>query len=160
MAMSNRDRVDRGLKILAAGLGPFVDAPMSATTPDGRDWVEAGRSEIQPGRVADIAGQRSSYSRDRSRGSCSGCSRRSGGRSRTSCPGPSRASPASCGRPGTSGRTATRSARTTPTGRWTRWNGCCTAVDATDEASRGAQAPPGHAAGRVRDRDTAGGPVG
>jgi predicted AAA+ superfamily ATPase len=40
MAMSNRDRVGRGLEILAAGLGPFVDARMAATAPDSRDWVE------------------------------------------------------------------------------------------------------------------------
>src|SRR6266496_3732343 len=40
MATSNRDRVGRGLEILAAGLSPFVDARMTATAPNGRDWVE------------------------------------------------------------------------------------------------------------------------
>ena len=39
MAMSNRDRVGRGLEILAAGLGPFVDARMSAPRrPAGTGW--------------------------------------------------------------------------------------------------------------------------
>ncbi|GEM_PF-4943002 len=41
MAMSNRDRIDRGMALLAAGLAPFVDAAMSAAVPAGRDWVEA-----------------------------------------------------------------------------------------------------------------------
>jgi predicted AAA+ superfamily ATPase len=40
MATSNRDRIDRGLQVLAAGLGPFVDSMMSAVAPAGRDWVE------------------------------------------------------------------------------------------------------------------------
>jgi predicted AAA+ superfamily ATPase len=40
MAMSNRDRVGRGLEILAGGLSPFVEARMAAVVPDGRDWVE------------------------------------------------------------------------------------------------------------------------
>src|SRR5690348_10688274 len=40
MVMSNRDRVGRGLEILAAGLAPFVDARMTAAVPGGRDWVE------------------------------------------------------------------------------------------------------------------------
>ncbi len=40
MATSNRDRIDRGLQLLAAGLKPFVDAVMSAAAPAGRDWVE------------------------------------------------------------------------------------------------------------------------
>jgi Swt1-like HEPN len=40
MAMSNRDRVGRGLEILAAGLSPFVDARMTAAAPGGKDWVE------------------------------------------------------------------------------------------------------------------------
>jgi predicted AAA+ superfamily ATPase len=40
MAMSNRDRVGRGFEILAAGLGPFVDAAMTSAAPAGRDWVE------------------------------------------------------------------------------------------------------------------------
>src|SRR6266404_522319 len=39
MTMSNRDRVGRGLEILASGLGPFVDARMRATVPSGSDWV-------------------------------------------------------------------------------------------------------------------------
>jgi predicted AAA+ superfamily ATPase len=40
MATSNRDRIDRGLQQLAAGLGPFVDSAMSAVAPGGRDWVQ------------------------------------------------------------------------------------------------------------------------
>jgi predicted AAA+ superfamily ATPase len=40
MAMSNRDRVGRGLEILAAGLTPFVEARMAAAVPGGSDWVE------------------------------------------------------------------------------------------------------------------------
>jgi predicted AAA+ superfamily ATPase len=40
VAMSNRDRIGRGLENLAAGLGPFVDARMSAAAPTGRDWVD------------------------------------------------------------------------------------------------------------------------
>src|SRR5215470_4045037 len=40
MALSNRDRVGRGMDLLADGLGPFVDARMSAAAPAGRDWVE------------------------------------------------------------------------------------------------------------------------
>ena len=39
MAMSNRERVGRGLEILAAGLGPFVDERMTAAAPANRDWV-------------------------------------------------------------------------------------------------------------------------
>ena len=40
MATSNRDRIDRGLQLLAQGLKPFVDGVMSASVPAGRDWVE------------------------------------------------------------------------------------------------------------------------
>jgi predicted AAA+ superfamily ATPase len=40
MAMSNRDRIDRGMQVLADGLAPFVDSVMSASAPAGRDWVE------------------------------------------------------------------------------------------------------------------------
>lgn len=40
MALSNRDRVERGLEFLAVGLAPFVDARMAATSPPGRDWAE------------------------------------------------------------------------------------------------------------------------
>jgi predicted AAA+ superfamily ATPase len=40
MAVSNRDRIDRGMALLATGLAPFVDAAMSAVSPAGRDWVE------------------------------------------------------------------------------------------------------------------------
>jgi predicted AAA+ superfamily ATPase len=40
MAMSNRDRVGRGLEMLATGLGPFVEARMAAAAPDGRAWAE------------------------------------------------------------------------------------------------------------------------
>ncbi len=40
MAISNRDRVSRGMDILAVGLAQFVDERMTAVTPDGRDWAE------------------------------------------------------------------------------------------------------------------------
>jgi predicted AAA+ superfamily ATPase len=40
MATSNRDRIDQGLRLLGAGLRPFVDSVMSASVPGGRDWVE------------------------------------------------------------------------------------------------------------------------
>ena len=40
MAMNNRDRIGRAFDVLAAGLGPFVDARMAAAAPDGRAWVE------------------------------------------------------------------------------------------------------------------------
>ncbi|HUY46059.1 MAG TPA: Swt1 family HEPN domain-containing protein [Streptosporangiaceae bacterium] len=40
MVITNRDRVGRGLEHLASGLGPFVDARMSAATPNGQDWLD------------------------------------------------------------------------------------------------------------------------
>src|SRR6266496_3946269 len=40
MTMTNRDRVDRGMGHLAAGLGPFVDRHMAAAYPGSRDWVQ------------------------------------------------------------------------------------------------------------------------
>jgi hypothetical protein len=40
MAMTNRERVGRGLEHLARGLGPFVDAWMSAAAPRGQDWLD------------------------------------------------------------------------------------------------------------------------
>ena len=40
VAMSNRDRVGRGLEILASGLGPFVDVRMRAAVPSGSDWMQ------------------------------------------------------------------------------------------------------------------------
>jgi predicted AAA+ superfamily ATPase len=39
MALSNRDRIGRGLELLGHGLGPFVDTMMSAATPGEKDWV-------------------------------------------------------------------------------------------------------------------------
>jgi hypothetical protein len=39
-ALSNRDRVGRGLEFLASGLGPFVHARMAAASPVGQDWAE------------------------------------------------------------------------------------------------------------------------
>jgi hypothetical protein len=39
MVMTNREQVGRGLEHLARGLGPFVDARMSAAAPGG-DWLE------------------------------------------------------------------------------------------------------------------------
>jgi len=40
MALSNRDKVGKGLEALGRGLRPFVDRHMVATAPDGKDWVE------------------------------------------------------------------------------------------------------------------------
>jgi hypothetical protein len=40
MVMSNRERVGQGLEHLARGLGPFVDARMSAAAPSGQDWLD------------------------------------------------------------------------------------------------------------------------
>lgn len=40
MALSNRDRIGRGLEILLRGLEPFVDMMMSMAMPGSRDWVE------------------------------------------------------------------------------------------------------------------------
>jgi len=40
MALSNRDRIGRGLELLGAGLEPFVDMMMSMATPPGKDWVK------------------------------------------------------------------------------------------------------------------------
>ena len=37
--MSNRDVISRGLELLAGGLGPFVDARMTAAVGGGRDWM-------------------------------------------------------------------------------------------------------------------------
>jgi tetratricopeptide (TPR) repeat protein len=39
MVMTNREQVGRGLEHLAQGLGPFVDARMSAAAPAGQDWL-------------------------------------------------------------------------------------------------------------------------
>jgi predicted AAA+ superfamily ATPase len=41
MATSNRDRIDRGLQLVAQGLRPIVDSVMSPAAPAGQDWVEA-----------------------------------------------------------------------------------------------------------------------
>lgn len=41
MATSNRDRVGKSLELLAAGLAPFVDGQMRASTPNGADWMAA-----------------------------------------------------------------------------------------------------------------------
>jgi Swt1-like HEPN/Protein of unknown function (DUF499) len=40
MAMSNRDRVGRGLELLTTGLAPYVDREMSRAAPEGTDWVK------------------------------------------------------------------------------------------------------------------------
>jgi len=40
VALSNRDKVGRGLELLAEGLKPFVARYMSAKLPAGKDWVE------------------------------------------------------------------------------------------------------------------------
>jgi predicted AAA+ superfamily ATPase len=44
MASSNRERVGRGMDLLAEGLGPFIEARMAAVTPSGQDWVEMLRA--------------------------------------------------------------------------------------------------------------------
>src|SRR6266536_5118790 len=62
MAMSNRDRVGRGLEILAGGLGPFVEAQMAAAVSGGRDWVE-----VLEARDASRHGGERQYSRTDSR---------------------------------------------------------------------------------------------
>jgi len=38
--ISNRDRIDRGMRHLASGLGPFVGKRMVAAFPGGTDWVK------------------------------------------------------------------------------------------------------------------------
>jgi hypothetical protein len=40
MVMTNRDRVDRGMRHLASGLGPFVNKQMAAAFSGGEDWVK------------------------------------------------------------------------------------------------------------------------
>lgn len=64
MATSNRERVDAGLRLLQAGLLPFVDATMSAQAPGGQDWVTLRRRGTTPS-----TGRRTS-TRGRIRGSC------------------------------------------------------------------------------------------
>ena len=51
MALSNREKVGRGLELLAAGLRPFVDRHMAAVAPEGPDWVQvlAARDEAKHG---------------------------------------------------------------------------------------------------------------
>ena len=41
MVLTNRDRVDRGMRHLASGLSPFVNERMAAVFPGDKDWVEA-----------------------------------------------------------------------------------------------------------------------
>jgi hypothetical protein len=48
MATNNRDRVGRGLELVASGLGPFVDMRMVAAFPGGQDWVEVLAARDQP----------------------------------------------------------------------------------------------------------------
>jgi len=40
VALSNRDKIGRGLELLGIGLEPFVDMMMSMATPGSQDWVE------------------------------------------------------------------------------------------------------------------------
>ena len=40
MATSNRERIDRGLQLLAQGLRPLVDSVMSANVPADKNWAE------------------------------------------------------------------------------------------------------------------------
>lgn len=53
MALTNRDRVGKGMEVLAQGLRPFVDRHMSGKVPEGRDWVEilAARDAAKHGTV-------------------------------------------------------------------------------------------------------------
>ncbi len=48
MALSNRDRVGRAFELLAAGLAPYVDRRMRATSPPGRAWLDAWRASARP----------------------------------------------------------------------------------------------------------------
>lgn len=41
MALPNRDLIDRGMRCLASGLGPFVDQQMRAAFPGDKDWIDA-----------------------------------------------------------------------------------------------------------------------
>jgi Swt1-like HEPN len=51
MLMSNREVIGRGLELLAAGLGPFVDTQMTAAVDGGRDWISVldGRDRSRHG---------------------------------------------------------------------------------------------------------------
>jgi hypothetical protein len=49
MAMSNRDVIGQGLELLASGLGPFVDAQMTAAVHGGQDSVLAARDRSHRG---------------------------------------------------------------------------------------------------------------
>lgn len=40
MALSNKEKVGRGLELLAQGLKPFVDRHMRVAVPEGKDWVQ------------------------------------------------------------------------------------------------------------------------
>jgi len=40
MALSNKEKVGRGLELLAHGLKPFVDRHMRTAVPEGKDWVQ------------------------------------------------------------------------------------------------------------------------
>jgi hypothetical protein len=55
MAISNRERVDRGLQIMAEGLAPFIDRSMSEAAPDG-NWMDMlrARDEVKFGAAKKI----------------------------------------------------------------------------------------------------------
>ena len=57
MAVSNRDRIQKGFEVLAEGLEPFVDARMSKSAPGG-DWIA-----MQEAREEENNGSRKVYER-------------------------------------------------------------------------------------------------
>ncbi len=52
MAMSNRERVGRAFELLAAGLGPYVDARMQATSKHGERRFVSGAIESGTARLS------------------------------------------------------------------------------------------------------------
>ena len=51
MAISNKEKIGRGLDLLASGLAPFVDRHMTDAAPAGQDWIQllAARDEAKHG---------------------------------------------------------------------------------------------------------------
>jgi len=51
MAISNKEKIGRGLDLLAGGLSPFVDRHMTAAAPQGQGWIQllANRDEARHG---------------------------------------------------------------------------------------------------------------
>ena len=60
--MSNRDVIGRGLELLAASLGPFVDTQMTAAVPGGQDWISVldarDRSRLGPAHRSSLSDAR------------------------------------------------------------------------------------------------------